>query len=119
MLTFYILNVGHGSSIVVEYENESGKFFGVIDSNAIAGTQCRALIKLEERGAKRLSFLCLTHPHKDHFSGLYDIILAFPHGIDHFYSCPFGDLLSNRARLRKLALKLRALQERTDSVEHR
>jgi beta-lactamase superfamily II metal-dependent hydrolase len=119
MLTFYILNVGHGSSIVVEYENDDGRFFGVIDSNTTAGTSCRALTKLKERGAKRLSFLSLTHPHKDHFSGLYDIILAFPHGIDHFYSCPFGDLLSNKTRFRQLALKLKALQERTDSREHR
>ena len=119
MLIFYVLNVGHGSSIVVEFENQNGRHFGVIDSNASAETAPRALAKLKERGADRLSFLCLTHPHKDHFSGLYAIVVAFSGRIDHFYSCPFGDLLANRSRLKRLGEKLKLLQDRTDSQEHR
>jgi glyoxylase-like metal-dependent hydrolase (beta-lactamase superfamily II) len=119
MLKFYILSVGHGSSIIVELENQGDRFFGLIDSNAAAGSSPRALIKLNELGAKRLSFLCLTHPHRDHFSGLYDVVLAFGGMIDHFYSCPMGDLLAKRDRLKKFALKLKRLQERSDSADHR
>lgn len=44
---------------------------------------------------------------------------GFPHAIRHFYSCPFGGLLSNRQRLKKLGLKLRELKRRTDSLEQR
>jgi glyoxylase-like metal-dependent hydrolase (beta-lactamase superfamily II) len=67
MLTFHILNVLHGLSVVVEYKSEHDSFYGVIDSNSGAGETPKALVKLRELGATSLSFLCLTHPHRDHF----------------------------------------------------
>jgi metal-dependent hydrolase (beta-lactamase superfamily II) len=74
MLTFYILNVLHGLSVVIEYKREGGSFYGVVASNVGAGETPKALVKLRELGATSLSFICLTHPHRDHFSGLYSII---------------------------------------------
>jgi hypothetical protein len=119
MLTFYVLNVGHGSSIVVECNTKAGQRFGVIDSNARADEVPRALIKLRQLGASSLSFIALTHPHKDHFSGLYSIIRAFHGNIDQFYSCPFGDLLHNRSRLKSLAKGLKRIVRETDGMEER
>jgi beta-lactamase superfamily II metal-dependent hydrolase len=84
-LTFYILNVGHGSSVVVEKQSATDRAFGVIDSNKQGAQTPKALRKLQQLGARRLSFLCLTHPHADHYRGMYDIIRAFPNAIDFFY----------------------------------
>jgi beta-lactamase superfamily II metal-dependent hydrolase len=119
MLTFHILDVGHGSSILIELETVAGRSFGVIDSNAPAGQEPKALTKLRERGATKLAFIGLTHPHKDHFSGLYAIICAFPNAIDYFYSCPMGDLFQNRDRLKKLARKCMSVTKRSDGADQR
>jgi beta-lactamase superfamily II metal-dependent hydrolase len=119
MLSFYVLNVGHGSSVVVEYESHQGPSYGVIDSNARSGQTPKALTKLNQLGAKHLSFVALTHPHQDHFSGLYSIISAFPNAIDCFYSCPFGDLLHNQDRLKKLATGLQKIVKQSDGLDER
>ena len=119
MLAFHVLNVGHGSSVVVEYETDAGRSFGVIDSNAHSGQTPRALIKLKQLGATQLSFVALTHPHKDHFSGLYEVISSFQGAIDQFYSCPFGNLLQNRDRLRSLGRGLQRILARSDGLDER
>ncbi len=117
-LTFHVLNVGQGSSVVVEYESSGSKAFGVIDSNCRARQTPRALSKLATLGARKLSFVCLTHPHEDHVSGLFTIIKAFP-DIDTFYCCPLGDLLGNHDRLKKLATKVKSLLKKTDHPDQR
>jgi glyoxylase-like metal-dependent hydrolase (beta-lactamase superfamily II) len=119
MLTFHILDVGHGSSVLIELETAAGRSFGVIDSNAAADQDPKALRKLRERGARKLAFLGLTHPHKDHFSGLYTIIRAFPNAIDSFYSCPMGDLFQNRDRLKKLAQQCLRVVNQSDGLDQR
>jgi hypothetical protein len=119
MLTFYILNVEHGLSVVIEYKKDENSCFGIVDSNAGAGQTPKALVKLRELGATSLYFLCLTHPHRDHFSGLYSIIQEFRNHITTFYSFPMGDLLVNRKRLGALAKKLYRLNNETDAPEIR
>ncbi len=74
-----MLNVGHGDSIVLEYASDAGTFFGVIDSNRDSfRDEPKALELLRKRGAIQLSFVLLTHPHADHFSGLCRIMEEFP-----------------------------------------
>src|SRR6266481_4456203 len=119
MLTFYILNVLHGLSVVTEYKDDGNSFYGVIDSNAGAGDTPKALVKLRELGANYLSFICLTHPHRDHFSGLYSIIKECRNRIRTFYSFPMGDLVANRKRLSGLGKKLNRLMNETDAHEIR
>jgi beta-lactamase superfamily II metal-dependent hydrolase len=115
MLKFHILNVEQGNSAIVEFDSGTEKFFGVVDSNLPAGvTEPKALTKLRELGAQRLSFVCLTHPHKDHFKGLYPIIQAFDGRIDYFYSCPFGALFQNPKRLKQFATKLQAIYKMSE-----
>ncbi|WP_409192433.1 MBL fold metallo-hydrolase [Bradyrhizobium sp. RDM4] len=110
-----MLNVEHGSSIVVEYDSGTEKAFGVVDSNLPRGvTVPKALTKLRQLGARKLSFVCLTHPHVDHFKGLFEVIRAYEGSIDYFYSCPFGDLFHNEQRLKTFASKLRALHQTSE-----
>src|SRR6266436_6173200 len=119
MLTFHILNVGHGLSVVIEYNRDESSFYGLVDSNAGTGETPKAVLKLRELGATALSFICLTHPHRDHFSGLYSVIHEFRNRIEIFYSFPMGDLVANRKRLKSLGKKLISLRKRTDSPEIR
>jgi beta-lactamase superfamily II metal-dependent hydrolase len=118
-LTFYVLNVGQGSSVVIEYAASGAKVYGVVDSNCPANQTPRALTKLQSLGAKKLSFVCLTHPHDDHVSGLYTLVRAFPNAVDAFYCCPLGGLLNNRARLKKLAQKIKVLLGKSDDRNQR
>lgn len=119
MLTLHVLNVGHGSSIVVEYSDGREKAFGVIDSNADAGEQPRALKKLRELGASRLSFVALTHPHKDHFSGLFDVVKEYRGSIDYLFSCPFGDLLNQKKRFDQFVEGLQKIYSESDGPTQR
>ena len=112
MLKIYILNVDHGDSIIIEHEDNGSKVYGVIDSNIPEGENTPpALIKLQQLNAKNLSFVALTHPHKDHYLGLPEIIESFP--VENFYSFPLGSL--NPANLEKIKGIYRKLIENTDS----
>ena len=113
-LAFHVLNVGHGSSVVVEFDSESGKAFGVIDSNCDHGAQPKALRVLQGLGADRLAFVCLTHPHADHFRGLSEVLRSYTGRIDHFYSFPLGSVIHNTKRLKKWGTALDAVRKRTD-----
>lgn len=102
MLNIHILDVGNGDSIVIEHidENEN-KHYGVIDSNIKEGSTPPALTKLQELNASRLSFVSLTHPHWDHYTGLSEVIQFYKNNIHTFYSFPVGNFL--HGRLEKLA----------------
>jgi glyoxylase-like metal-dependent hydrolase (beta-lactamase superfamily II) len=52
----------------------------------------RALHKLRDLGATALSFVCLTHPHADHYRGFKDIIAAYNGKIGNFFLFPWGKL---------------------------
>jgi beta-lactamase superfamily II metal-dependent hydrolase len=116
MLAIHVLNVGHGDSAVVELRDNGNTSYGVIDSNRHGGGPV-PLRKLRELGANELSFVCLTHPHKDHYTGLFELLRAFEGRTHHFYSFPFGELINNPARLRTLAQKYRALRDGQDDPE--
>ncbi len=72
MLTLYILNVGHGDTIAIKFPNNQ---WGVIDCNRNAGeTEPNILKFLTGVGVKELEFVCITHPHDDHFKGIDRLI---------------------------------------------
>ncbi len=113
-LIFHILNVGHGSSVVVEFGAAGERSFGLIDSNKGSGAQVKAIEILNRLGAKSLSFVCLTHPHLDHYSGLMDVIRAFNGRIGHFFSFPMLGIMFNSKRLKLWKKLLADLHQRTD-----
>ena len=115
MLRFHIQNVGQGDSIIVEHHDGQCHSFGVVDSNIVSGETPKALTRLQELGAQQLSFVCLTHPHRDHFRGLSEIMQAFEGKIDQFIIFPAGEYIGANAR--DLAKKYRELAKSQDDPD--
>ncbi len=71
-LIIHILNVGHGDAIIVGLpaRNEDERTYGLVD--CYKGTKVmKYMNKLyENKTKKRLEFICATHPHGDHISGI-------------------------------------------------
>lgn len=79
-LQVHVLNagVGEGESIVLKLPD--GKW-GVVDCYARSLSDRATnptLAFLQQHGAAELEFLCLTHPHDDHFRGMSHILNAYP-----------------------------------------
>ncbi|MDX5333502.1 MAG: hypothetical protein LPK58_05595 [Gammaproteobacteria bacterium] len=115
MLKIWVLQAGRGDSIVIEYHGHEGAVFGVVDSNHTGTGDPPALRKLRELGAQRLSFVALTHPHNDHYTGLSNIMAAYEGAIDSFYSFPILNYITNPVRLRKLSRTYTSFVESTES----
>jgi beta-lactamase superfamily II metal-dependent hydrolase len=113
LLAFHILNVGHGDSIVVEYSDSGARHFGLVDSCAPNGHQNAALSKLKSLGASRLSFLAITHPHADHFTGVGDILDHFSGNIDLILSFPVS---KSQQRIKRIAEKINAVRKASSSA---
>jgi beta-lactamase superfamily II metal-dependent hydrolase len=114
VLAIHILNVGHGDSIILEFQgNEGKKAFAVIDSNCRNGIPIpRALSKLQELGADSLSFVALTHPHADHYMGMKAILEKYSGKISTFYSFPID---KTKGYIKKLAERCLEVMNLTDS----
>lgn len=116
MLKIHFLNVGHGDSIIIEYQRDKDQnsIFGVIDSNVpVDSTTPPTLDKLKKLGAENLSFIALTHPHKDHYTGLSAILKEYQGRVDRFYSFPINAYVPGR--LKKLAQIYQKIHDETDS----
>ncbi len=109
MLKLHFLNVGQGSSAVVEFTRDESKHFGLIDSNCPVGDKPRALQKLRDLGCNHLSFVALSHPHDDHYGGLIDVLNAYQGSISELYTFPMGNLTSNKGRMTQLKTQLARL----------
>ena len=102
---------------MIEHEHDDGTAYGVVDSNCARDEEPKALTKLKELGADELSFVCLTHPHHDHFRGLYDILTHYVGRVGVFYTHPLGDLVAHKDRLKKLARIYHQIAKRQDDPE--
>lgn len=80
-LCIHVLNVGQGDCIVLEYtENEDKKIWGVVDcfeSGDNTKTSPLKFLKDKKRKVKKLTFVCLTHPDKNHYIGMLEILKYF------------------------------------------
>ncbi len=74
-LRIHVLNVGHGDSIILELPDNNWGLVDCFKTNADSETP--ALTFLKARNVKRLKFVCLTHPHYDHFHGMLEILKHF------------------------------------------
>ena len=90
-LAMFFLNVGDGDSIVIRFPEEAGvPSFGVIDS--YRGAKTVALIRdlsPPAPAAPRIRFVCATHPHLDHISGLRNVLTTFAGRVDEFWDSGF------------------------------
>lgn len=94
--------------------------FGLIDSNSIKSnaTGSIALSKLLELKADKISFIALTHPHRDHYSGLACVFEHFQHNIEYFYTFPITRYL-DKGNLAKLANIYRDAYLKSGSENHK
>lgn len=66
-------NVGQGDSIILEWQNGPNSEIGIIDCNKLGGNN-PVLEYLQSIACQKIAFILLSHPHEDHFSGLYDLL---------------------------------------------
>ena len=88
-LKIHIFDVGHGDSIIIEFPNQ--KTFGIIDCCYCEKTNCKEDSNLHNNNKEpkaltflrkkisidknfEIEFVCLTHPHYDHYKG-YSVLL--------------------------------------------
>lgn len=87
--SLHILNVSHGDSIV--FSSDDGKI-GLIDCCKLDGS-IPALDFIRDRQTRKIEFVCLTHPHKDHLDGLLEVFeycLVNSIDISYFYQLNFS-----------------------------
>ena len=76
-LTIHVISSGIGESIVIGLPD---KKWGVIDCytpDITDPSKNPTIDFLRKNGVKELEFICLTHPHSDHYRGLRDLLLCF------------------------------------------
>lgn len=66
-------DVGQGDSIIIELNRNDGYNLGIIDCKKYNGTN-PVLQYLMENNVKSILFVILSHPHKDHYSGLLELL---------------------------------------------
>jgi beta-lactamase superfamily II metal-dependent hydrolase len=74
LLEIHVLGAGKGESIVLRCP---GGEWGVVDCYAPSLEDCSTnptLQFLKQQGVSELEFLCLTHPHDDHFRGMSQLL---------------------------------------------
>lgn len=108
MLRIHQLDAGKGDSAVIElHPPEGGHFYGVIDSNILPGQSVPpALHLLRKLKVEELSFVVLTHPHADHYSGLFQILQAYKGKIRSFFTFPLDKATGKLPALTKVARDL-------------
>jgi beta-lactamase superfamily II metal-dependent hydrolase len=80
MLKLRFFGVGNGDSILIEFPNGQ---LGLIDSCISPKTMKPAA--WEYIYDKHLAFCCMTHPHRDHYAGLLDILKCPNIKVDEFW----------------------------------
>lgn len=82
MLELYFFNVGHGDSIAIKFPDET---WGVIDCNRNKGERIPQVLSfLKKQKINKLNFICITHPHSDHYNGIDMLVEYFEKNIDKF-----------------------------------
>jgi beta-lactamase superfamily II metal-dependent hydrolase len=102
-IEFHVFGGKIGESIVVRLP---GDHWGVVDNYTptLKDPQSNPTMRfLDERGVKHLSFLCLTHPHDDHYRGMSALLERFdPDRVWIFGAMTHRDLYSKVAEVIRL-----------------
>jgi hypothetical protein len=81
-LKIIVYDVGLGDCILIHYPNNE---LALIDSKTTnISENCPALDYIKNNG-NRLKFICLTHPHADHYTGMLSILRNKKITVDRFY----------------------------------
>ncbi|MBT8265387.1 MAG: hypothetical protein KJP20_02490, partial [Bacteroidia bacterium] len=74
MVNITFKNVGQGDSILLEWEEDGRDKIGIIDCNQVNASINPVLDYIIKSKITEIEFILMSHPHKDHYSGLYDLI---------------------------------------------
>ena len=82
MLELYFFNVEHGDSIAIHFPNNE---WGVVDCKLCDEQRVPNVLSfLIKNKVEKLKFVCVTHPHMDHFNGIDTIVAHYKEKIDNF-----------------------------------
>ncbi len=116
-LEIHVIGGRKGESIVVRFP---GDCWGVVDNYTPVLREPesnRTLQLLKSRNVERLSFLCLTHPHVDHYRGMHHLLRAFsPNRIWIFGATTHRDLYAKVAALSKVQAESSHFQSEEDEA---
>lgn len=91
-LVFHCLNVGFGDNILIEFpvDKASKRSYGIVDCRNSEKTM-KYLDKLMAKrpGSSELKFVCATHPHLDHISGINDFLESEKYQVKEFWDSGF------------------------------
>ena len=88
LLGIHVIGAGKGESILLELPNGE---WGVVDCFSPSLTKKhlnQTLRLLADFDVTRLCFICLTHPHEDHFRGITHLLEAYRENIKEFWVFP-------------------------------
>ena len=77
-ITIHVLGAGKGESIIIHLPDDK---WGVVDcyARSLADSESNPTMHfLRKQGVGELEFLCLTHPHADHYRGMSQLLEEFP-----------------------------------------
>ena len=99
-LQIHVIDVGTGDAMVV---HQPGSCVVLIDAGQVLASE-RVIRKLENLKVKKLDMAIVSHPHSDHFGGLFDLLPHYPaaHLYDNGYDVENWSLFDNYKELRKL-----------------
>lgn len=105
-LQIYFLDVGQGDATIL---HQPGSCTALIDAGPLLNGH-RVTTKLQELGVTDLDLVIITHPHLDHFGGLFDLAPRvsinkfYDNGVDNQVPEYFDDYLTLRQRLPYMTL---------------
>jgi len=91
-LVFHFLNVGFGDNILVEFPiDKAGKrSYGIVDCRDFKKTKQYLDSLMNKRpGKSELEFMCATHPHADHISGINSFLQDEKYRVKEFWDSGF------------------------------
>jgi beta-lactamase superfamily II metal-dependent hydrolase len=100
-LRIHVVNVDHGDAILVEFADYDGKaHYGIVDTGRPEriyrdrlADYFQAIVDLRDM-PYQVEFVCITHPHEDHYGGLRTVLDRFAPAdsetrIRQFWDCGF------------------------------
>jgi beta-lactamase superfamily II metal-dependent hydrolase len=102
-LKLHFVNVNHGDATIIEfpdYDSRNMAYFAVVDLGAKraadrgkAKDYLKELIELRRNNDNTfdysIEFVCVTHPHNDHYGGLSRFMNEFSNKVKMFWDCGF------------------------------
>ncbi len=101
-LKLHFVNVNHGDCTILEFPDhgEPAAHFAVVDFGAkkavdrgLARDYLKALVEVRRNGDPafdyEIDFVCVTHPHIDHYGGLTRFLDEFEDKVSAFWDCGF------------------------------